>query len=170
MAITDLIPWRRDESRLPVRRRREEDTLFDIRSQMNLMFDEFFERPFGLSPFFDETSTMREFTPSMDVNETDKEITIMAELPGMEPGDIDISLDRNALRLMGEKHADKEEKGKHYYRVERSYGSFQRVIPLPCEVDEDKIDATYKRGVLKVVLPKLKPAQEITKRITIKSG
>lgn len=170
MAITDLIPWKRDESRLPVRRRQEEDTFFDLRSQMNRMFDEFFEQPFGLNSFFGETSMVREFTPSVDVNETDKDIRVIAELPGMEPEDIDISLDRNALRIRGEKRADKEEKGKHYYRVERSYGSFQRVIPLPCEVDEDKIDATYKRGVLKVMLPKAKPAQEISRRITIKSG
>ena len=170
MAITDLIPWRREESRLPVRRRREDGPFFDIHSQMNRMFDEFFERPFGVSPFFGETSMVREFSPNIDVNETAKEITIMAELPGMEPEDIDISLDRNGLRLKGEKRADIEEKGKHYYRVERSYGSFQRIIPLPCEVDEDKIDATYKRGVLKVVLPKAQPEQEISRRISIKSG
>jgi HSP20 family protein len=169
MEITDLIPWRRDESRLPVRRRREQDPFYDIHSQMNRIFDEFFERPLGLSPFFSEASTSREFAPSVDVNETEKEITILAELPGMEPEEIDISLDRNALRLRGEKRADSEEKGKHYYRVERSYGSFQRVIPLPCEVDEDQIDATYKRGVLKVVLPKAKPEQEISRRISIKS-
>jgi HSP20 family protein len=170
MAITDLIPWRRDESRLPVRRGRDEDMFLDMRSQMNRIFDEFFERPFGLSPFFSESSIQREFSPNVDVNETEKDIRVIAELPGMEPEDIDISLDQNALRIRGEKRADKEEQGKHYYRVERSYGSFQRVIPLPSEVDEDKIDATYKRGILKVVLPKVNPAQEISRRITIKSG
>jgi HSP20 family protein len=113
---------------------------------------------------------MRDFSPSMDVNETDKDITVLAELPGMEPEDIDISLDRSGLRIKGEKRANKEEQGKDYYRVERSYGSFQRVIPLPCEVDQDKINATYKRGVLKVVLPKARPEREISKRITINSG
>jgi HSP20 family protein len=170
MAIKDLIPWRRNESRLPVHRRRDEDTFLDMRSQMNRMFDEFFERPFGPSSFFGESPMVREFSPSVDVNETGKDIRVIAELPGMEPEDIDISLDRNALRIKGEKRADKEEQGKHYYRVERSYGTFQRVIPLPCEVDEDKIGATYKSGVLKVVLPKAKPAQEISRRIPINSG
>jgi len=170
MAITDIIPRRREETRLPVRRRREQDPFFDLHSQMNRIFDEFFERPFGPSPFFGEMPMVREFTPSIDINETHKEITIMAELPGMEPEEIEISLDRNGLSLKGEKRADKEEKGKQYYRVERSFGSFQRVIPLPCEVDEDKIDATYKRGVLKIVLPKAQPEQEISRRISIKSG
>jgi HSP20 family protein len=170
MAITDLIPWKKDDNNIPVRRRQEEDALLDLRSQMNRLFDDFFERPFGLSPFFDEASMMGDFAPRLDVSETDKEINVSAELPGMEPEDIHITIDRNSLTISGEKRAEKEEKSKRHYRIERSYGSFQRSIPLPSEVDEEKIDATFKRGVLKVRLPKLEGVDEKSKRISIKNG
>jgi HSP20 family protein len=171
MAITDLIPWKKDDSNLTIRRRQEdENTLLDLRSQMNRLFDEFFEQPFGLSPFFGESSLIGDFAPRLDISETDKEITISAELPGIEPEDIDISLDRNTLTISGEKQVQEQEKNQRYYRIERSYGSFHRSIPLPNEVDEDKIDASFKRGVLKVKMPKTKAAQEKSKRISIKSG
>ena len=170
MAITDLIPWKKNEPNLPVRRRQEDDTLLDLRSQMNRLFDEFFEQPFGLSPFTGESDLMGDFAPRLDISETEKDFTISAELPGLEPDDINIALDRNTLTICGEKQAEKEEKGKRFYRVERSYGSFHRSIPLPNEVDEDKIDASFKRGVLKVKLPKTKKAQENSKHIHIKTG
>ena len=170
MAITDLVPWKRNENGVPVRRRQEEDAFLDLRSQMNRLFDDFFERPFGLSPFSGESDLMSDFAPRLDISETDQDYTVSAELPGLEPEDINISLDRNALTISGEKQAEKEDKGKHYYRVERSYGSFQRSIPLPDEVDEDKIDATFKRGVLKVHIPKTQAAQRRSKHIAIKTG
>jgi len=170
MSITDLIPWKKNETSVPIRHEREDDALLDLRTQMNNLFDEFFERPFGLSPFFSDSTFMGDFAPRLDISETDKEITISAELPGVEPDDLNISLDRNILSISGEKHTEKEESGKRFYRVERSYGSFHRSIPLPKEVDENKIDATFKRGVLTVRLPKIRFAQEKSKRITIKTG
>lgn len=170
MAITDLIPWKKNESNVAIRRRQEEDNLLGLRTQMNRLFDDFFERPFGLSPFIGESGLMGDFAPRLDISETEKEITISAELPGLEPEDINITLDRNTLTISGEKRAEKEEKGKRFYRVERSYGSFHRSIPLPNEVDESKIDAAFKRGVLKVKLPKTQAAQEQSKHITIKTG
>jgi HSP20 family protein len=169
MAITDLIPWKKDETSVPVRRGQGEETFLDLRKQMNRLFDEFFERPFGLSPFFGDSTLWGDFAPHMDVSETDKEIIISAELPGAEPEDIHITLDRNILTISGEKRAEKEEGGKRFYRVERSYGSFRRSILLPEGVDEDQIDASYKRGVLKVNLPKTARAQKKRKRITIKT-
>jgi HSP20 family protein len=170
MAITDLVPWKKNETRVPVRHRQEQDTFLDLRGQMNRLFDEFFEGPFGLSPFSGESSLMSDFAPHLDISETDKDMIISAELPGLEPEDINISLERNALTISGEKRVEKEDKGERYYQIERSYGSFQRSIPLPDEVDEDKIDATFKRGVLKVKLPKTKMAQQKSKHIAIKSG
>jgi HSP20 family protein len=170
MAITDLVPWKKNETSVPVRRRRDEDAFLDLRSQMNRLFDDFFERPFGLSPFLGESDLMSDFAPRLDISETDKEINIAAELPGLEPEDIHISLDHNTLTISGEKRAEKEEKGKRFYRVERSYGSFHRSIPLLNEVNEDEIDAAFKRGVLKVKLPKTQVAQQQSKRIAIKSG
>ena len=170
MAITDLVPWKKNETSVPVRRRRDEDAFLDLRSQMNRLFDDFFERPFGLSPFLGESDLMSDFAPRLDISETDKEINIAAELPGLEPEDIHISLDHNTLTISGEKRAEKEEKGKRFYRVERSYGSFHRSIPLLNEVNEDEIDAAFKRGVLKIKLPKTQVAQQQSKRIAIKSG
>ena len=170
MAITDLIPWKRDDNSIQVRREKEEDALLDLRSEMNRMFDEFFQRPFGLRSFFDDRELGRGFAPQLDVTETDKSVLISAELPGLEPDDIDISLDRDVLTISGEKHAESEEKGARYYRVERSFGSFSRSIPLPSEIEADKIDATFKRGVLKVNLPKTKKAKEQGKRITVRKS
>ncbi len=170
MAITDLIPWKRDETNVPIRRGNEENTLLDLRSQMNRMFDEFFQRPFGLGSFLGERDFGGTFAPQLDVTETDKEVTISAELPGLEPEDIDISLDRDVLTISGEKRAEKEDKGARYYRVERSYGSFYRSIPLPSEIEAEKIDASFQRGVLKVILPKTQKAKEKGKRITVRTS
>ena len=170
MAITDLIPWKRDEDSIQVRREKEEDALLDLRSEMNRMFDEFFDRPIGFRSMLSERDFSGAFSPKLDVTETDKALVISAELPGLEPDDIDISLDRDVLKISGEKRAEKEEKGAQFYRVERSFGSFYRSIPLPSEVETDKIDATFKRGVLKVNLPKTKKAKEQGKRITVRKG
>jgi len=169
MAITDLIPWKRDKNDLSVHRQ-DEDAILDFRNQMNRLFDTFFERPFNLSPMFGETGFTSGFAPQLDVSETDKEIHIAAELPGLEPEDIHITVDRNTLTISGEKQAEKEDKGKHYYRVERSYGNFQRSIALPEGIDENKIDATFKRGVLKISLPKTAEYQKQSKRIQVKTG
>lgn len=170
MAITDLIPWKKDETDVSVRREQEENAVLDLRNRMDRLFDDFFEQPFGLRPFFGESSFSGDFSPFMDVSETENEITILAELPGMEADDIHLTLDRNTLTISGEKRAEKEDKGKHYYRVERSYGSFHRSLTLPGEVDENKIDATFKRGVLKVRLPKTPEAKKKSKKINVKTN
>lgn len=170
MAITDLIPWKRNESNVPVRHEEEEDALIDLRSQMNRMFDEFFEKPFGLGSFFGEREFGGTFEPQIDVTETDKALTISSELPGLEPNDIDISLDRDVLTIRGEKRAEKEEKGARHYRLERSYGSFSRSIRLPSEVEAEKIDATFKRGVLKIKLPKTQKSKEQGKHIEVRTS
>lgn len=170
MAITDLIPWRRNESRVPVKRWSEEDALVDLRSRMDRMFGDFFEQPFSLTPFFGGSSIWGNFAPSVDVSETEKVITVTAELPGMQPEDINVTLDRNNLVISGEKHTEKEEKGEKFYQLERSYGSFRRAIPIPSEVDEGRVDARFRRGVLKVKLPKTADAQRNSGRITVKTS
>lgn len=170
MAITDLIPWKKDESRVPVKRWSDEDALVDLRGQMNRMFDDFFERPFGLTPFFGDSKIWGDFAPCVDVSETDKEITVSVELPGMQPEDINVTLDRNILMISGEKHAEKEEKGERFFQLERSYGSFRRTIPIPTEVDEGKVEANFRRGVLEVKLAKTAEAQKKSGRVTIKTN
>jgi HSP20 family protein len=91
---------------------------------------------------------------------------VKAEVPGLEPKDIDISLSDGLLTIKGEKKQEREEKEENYHLVERSYGSFARSIRLPNEVQSDKIDASYKNGVLKIVLPKSEEAKK--KEIKIK--
>jgi HSP20 family protein len=106
--------------------------------------------------------------PTMDVAETDKEIEITAELPGLEEKDVQINVSDNILTIRGEKKAETEQEDKNYRLIERSYGAFERSLELPEGVDADAIDATIDKGVLKVVVPKPAPAQ--AKKIEVKSA
>jgi len=105
--------------------------------------------------------------PALNISEDEKNITVEAELPGMESKDIDLSLQNNMLVLQGEKRFENEKKEGNYHRIERSYGSFSRTIPLSSAVDEDKVKASFKNGVLTVTLPKQEVARG--KKIGIES-
>lgn len=166
MDITDLIPWKRGK-RVPIRRG-EERSLPALQQDMNRWFNDFFGG-FGLTPFrtfFDES--WDSFSPKVNVVEGDKEIKISAELPGMDEKDINVSLSHGVLTINGEKKEEEEHRGKNYYRMERSYGSFRRSIPLPSEVDDDKVEAVFKKGVLTINLPKTAKAQA-HKQIPVKT-
>lgn len=95
------------------------------------------------------------WAPRLDLTETEANIEVKAELPGMERKDIAITLDRDLLLIKGEKKEEKEEKGRYYHRVERRYGTFCRSVRLPAKVTEEKINATFKDGVLTITLPKM---------------
>jgi HSP20 family protein len=110
----------------------------------------------------------REVMPNMDLSETDKEIEITAELPGLEEKEIQLNVADNVLTIRGEKKNEREETKKDYHLVERSYGSFTRAIQLPEGVNADSIKAVMSKGVLKVTVPKPVPAQ--TKKIDIKAA
>jgi HSP20 family protein len=150
--------------------RREWELPFaSLQREMNRLFDSFFGGV-NLSPWAPlERGVAEAFTPRVNVSETDKEIKISAELPGLDENDLDVSLTRDALTIKGEKKEEKEEKGTSYYRVERAYGSFTRSIPLPVDVNTDKVEATFKKGVLYITLPKTVNAIEKTKKIQVKS-
>jgi HSP20 family protein len=168
MAIKDLVPWKRNDKSVLVRR--EEDPFYAFRREMDRVFDDFFGGGYGLTPFrggFMES--FGDFSPRVDVTENEKEVRITAELPGLEEKDIDVSLSNDVLTISGEKKAEKEDKGDNYYRMERSYGSFRRSIPLPTEVNSDQCDATFKNGVLQITLPKVH-SKESAKKITIKAS
>ncbi len=94
------------------------------------------------------------WNPSVDIFENDNEVIIKAELPGMNPKDMEVRLENNVLMLKGERRFEKEAKEENYHRVEREYGSFSRSFTLPSAVDPEKVMAEYKDGILKVVLPK----------------
>jgi len=164
MAIRDLIPWRRGDRGLV--REGQEHPLSSLHREMNRLFDDFFHgwgsplaRPFGRGG---------DFVPSVDVRETDKEIVVTAELPGLGEKDIEVELTDDGLSIRGEKKSETEEERRGYYRSERSYGSFQRFIPIPVGVQEEKASAEFHNGVLTVSLPKVAEEQAKRKKIDIK--
>jgi HSP20 family protein len=136
-----------------------------LRQEMDNMFEDFFEG-FSIEPL-GGMSKNRGFMPRINVSEDEKAMEISAELPGMDEKDIELTLNDGALTIKGEKKSEHESKEKNFYRVERSYGSFQRTIPLGSQIDESKVDANFKKGVLKVTLPKVIEAKPAAKKINI---
>ena len=121
---------------------------------------------FWKSPF--EFPMIREARfPAVDVSEDENTITIKAEIPGMEPKDVDISMENNTLIIKGEKKFEEEEKKENYHRIERSYGAFYRALPLHAKVKEEEIEAKYDKGILSITLPKAEPTK--AKKIEIQS-
>jgi len=166
MPITDLLPWRRTESRDLAGQRESADSLQTFEQRMNNLFDEFFGRNLMTPALLDESWSA--FRPQVDIVERDEALEISAELPGLDREDIDVSLSDDLLTISGEKHVEREEEEGSVYRMERSYGSFRRQVALPCEIEADAVEATFKNGVLTITLPKV-CAEEARKRITVKS-
>lgn len=165
MSIKNLLPRNRD-SKIEVLPEEEYGrSLANMQHEMNRMFDDFFGMSFSKSPFNEMNFFEKEVFPKVDILDNDSEIKIIAELPGVEENDIDIQIGNNVLSIRGEKKAEQEEKNKRYYRIERSYGSFQRNITLPTGVQEDKVEAHFKKGVLTISIPK--SAEAMTKRVPI---
>ncbi len=108
------------------------------------------------------------WSPRLDVSETDNGLEIVADLPGMDKKDINVSLEENLLTIKGEKKEEKESKDKHYHTIERRSGSFYRAIRLPVEVEKDKVEAAFKDGVLTLRLPKTKESKKKVAQIEIK--
>lgn len=108
------------------------------------------------------------WSPRLDVSETDKAIEVVADLPGMDKKDINVSLDGDLLTIKGEKKEEKETKDKHYHTIERRSGSFYRALRLPVAVENDKIEAVFKDGVLTLTIPKAKEAVKKATQIEVK--
>ncbi len=124
--------------------------LSTMQERVNKLFEDVMKPPYHS----DEGLGMSAWAPAVDIYETDKEIVMKAELPEMQEKDIDIKVEENILSVSGERRMEKEVKEENYHRIERSYGSFHRSFTLPRTVDRENIKASYKDGVLKVVLPK----------------
>jgi len=110
----------------------------------------------------DEPAATTAWSPAVDIYETEGEILVQAELPGVDRKDILLNLEKNVLTLKGERRFEKEAKQENYHRIERAYGAFSRSFSIPAIVEEDKIRAEYKDGILKIALPKkdqIKPKQ-----------
>ena len=128
-------------------------TLADFRNEMNRLFEGFFSRPLPAMPWLD-TIEPGQWLPAVDMSENDRQIHIRAELPGIDPKDVDVSVSEDRLVIAGEKKSAKEETGNGWTHRESSYGSFTRSIPLPESVDPEKVTARYDKGVLTVELAK----------------
>jgi HSP20 family protein len=137
-----------------------------LRRDMERGFENF-SRDFGWGPPALAGTGM---APRVDVSETDSEIKIEAELPGVEEKDIEIVLSGGRLTIKGEKRQEKEEKKKDFHLVERSYGSFARSIGLPFEADPNKVKASFAKGVLTVTVPKPPEVKAKEKKIPIGKG
>jgi len=120
-----------------------------MRRDMDRLWGSFFEGSLKKG-----TDGEAQWLPSLDISETSNDLVVKAELPGMDPKDIDISLNDGMLTIKGERKQEKEEKEENYHLIERSYGSFCRSVKLPKEVKHDKVKASFRNGVLKIVLPK----------------
>lgn len=162
MDIKSLIPFGKKN----VQVRRDESPFAMMQREMNSMFDAF-NRTWGLGAFPELTGA---YIPRLDVTEDAKAFTVTAELPGMSEKEIDLSISGDTLTIRGEKKEEKEDgKNRNYYYSERSYGSFMRTIPLPRQVEVDKVSARFKKGLLTIILPKTTTAMEGTKKISVKT-
>ena len=133
-----------------------------LRQEMERVFDRFFE------PRWDEFEAVGAWAPKLDVSETKDAYMVKAEIPGVDQKDLSVSLQNQILTIKGEKHKEKEEKDEKYHRVERSWGEFTRAIALPGAADTEKVNATFKEGVLTITLPKTPAAKGTT--IPVKAG
>ena len=130
--------------------------LEDISNRLNQIFG----RPVGSATVDQQMLKGADWTPSVDVSETDKAYVIKAEIPEVKKEDVKVTIDDGMLTIQGERKMEKEEKGKKFHRIERSYGSFVRSFRLPDGVDESKVKAEFKDGMINVTLPKSEKAKK----------
>jgi HSP20 family protein len=146
------------------RRREDKSPLAGLQHEMNRLFEDFFSGG-PLRGLFSDRDT---FMPPVDVRETSDMIIVDAELPGLEPKDVTIRVEGDRLFISGERRIENEDKSDNYYRVERSYGRFERQLELPPSVDPEKVDATYKDGVLTIEIAKKEEAKAKTIEVKVK--
>ncbi len=145
-----MVPWKR----------RNPDELATLRGGMDDWFESFFrglDRPLGLLG--------QRAWPALDIAEREDTVLVRAEVPGLKPEEIDISVYGDTLTISGEKRESKEDEGDGFYHVESSYGSFRREVTLPTDVDESKIEATCKDGVLSITLPKAEKSKAVKVKV-----
>jgi len=160
-----LVPWRNNKSQTPATREDFFDPFVTFRREMDRMFDDFF----GGGALRPAHAGWQALTPAVDIDETDKEMVITAELPGVSDKDVEVSLAGDILTIKGEKRAEREEKNGDSTYMERRFGSFSRSVRLPFDIKDEKVDAKFKDGVLTIHLPKPAELQRAVRRIEVKS-
>ncbi|MBI1347987.1 Hsp20 family protein [bacterium] len=160
MSLKQLMPWNRGLVRHP-----EQDPFMAWQQELSRTFDSLFEgKDWLMGP-----SDLAGLHPKLDISETDTEVHVTAELPGMAEQDIDVELTDEFLKIRGEKKDERETQDRHFHRTERTFGRFERMIPLPGKVLRDGVTATFKQGVLNVVLPKAE-ANQVHQKVTVQAG
>ena len=151
--------------------RTSHDPFFQLQDEMNRLFYDAFAS-FGAPVSWRSNAERGEIAPSLDLRETDAAFEVEAELPGVDENDIDVEVVDNVLTIRGEKRFEKRDEDKKggYHYVERAYGSFARSVPLPAEIDPERVEAVFKNGVLKLTLPKPPEAQRRAHKVAIAKG
>ena len=165
MALRDLAPWHHGKGGTPT-------SLGDLQREVDRVFESFWSG-FGTPSLLRESGgALAGITldVKIDASEDDKAYHVTAELPGLSEKDVEVTFADNTLTISGEKKEEKEVNEENYHRRERSFGSFRRSFTLPAEVDEEKIGASFKDGVMTIDLPKSQQAQKKAKKITIERG
>ncbi len=166
MTIKAMTPWKWGRKVVPFREGFLSDAIFP---EMNTLFDDMI-RGFHAMPFRLEEKRDGFLNPHLDVVEKEKILEVSVELPGMSEKDIDLSINEGVLTIRGEKKHEEEKKEDNVYRRECAYGTFLRTIPLPAEVQEEKINAIFNKGILKITLPKTKETQKKIRHIAVKAA
>lgn len=173
MALGEMVPWRWGSLR---RSGRDEKAVEGFRGEiaslhreMDRLFESLWNDGFS-SSLLSRDWPLTDVMPQLDVTEDDKSFSIKVDLPGMDEKDVDVTLSDRLITIRGKKEEDEETREKDYYRRERTYGSFRRSIEIPAAVDASKIDASFRKGVLTINLPKTREAQEKVKHIEVKAA
>ena len=165
MSMHDLVPRRRHRHHLT--RGMADDLLMPLQQRIDRVFSDFFGTDF---PRLAGTQWDAGFSPSMDVSETDQQFEVTAELPGLDEGDLEVTLTDGVLAIKGEKKAEfhDRDRQRNHYRLERSYGAFRRSLPLPPEADAEQVSASFDKGVLRVTIAKKVGTGQATRKIELK--
>ena len=166
-----IVPVKHSEKQTIDREDSGSHPMIQLQQEMDRIFENAF-RGFGLSPlskgWLTPLTASGLLRPQLDIAVTDKEYSITVEVPGVSQKDVKIEIADDTMTILGEKKQEKEEREKDYYRVERSYGSFQRVLSLPEDANQDEVKATFKNGVLSIKMPRKALPKSNMKQIAIK--
>jgi HSP20 family protein len=168
MSMRDLIPWSRSNNPAPAFYPDEDDRnpFLSLHREVNRLFDDVFRGSQGRFPALGSWSTVGTW-PNVEISEGEKELKVIAELPGLEEKDIELLLNDGVLTIRGEKRSETEDKQRQF--SERYFGRFERRIALSSEIEEDQVDARFKNGILTITVPKSESSQSQAKRISVKS-
>jgi HSP20 family protein len=168
VGLKALLPWRSDKPQVPAREEDLRDPFNAFRREVNRLFDDFFDG-FGGRSLRAQFGLWSDATPTMDFVETEKEIVVTAELPDLNEKDFEVTMAGDLLTIKGEKRAEHEERNGGATYTERRFGAFSRSVRLPFEVGDEKVEATYDKGVLTVRVAKPPELQRAARRIEVKS-